>query len=48
MSVEEMRRAISKAYDGKKWKDKVRAMSDGQVTAIFYKMASSGQIKAIG
>lgn len=45
MSIEEMRRAVSKAYDGQKWKDKVRDMSDAQVTAIYHKMAGSGQIK---
>lgn len=48
MTVGEMRRAISKAYDGKKWKDRVRKMTDEQVTAIYYKMTSSGQIKAVG
>ena len=45
MTVGEMRLAISKVYDGQKWKDKVRDMSDSQVTAIYHKMIGSGQIK---
>ena len=45
MSVAEMRRAIGKVYDGEKWKEKVRNMSDAQVTAIYYKMINAGQIK---
>ena len=48
MTVGEMRRAISKTYDGKKWKDRVRNMSDSQVTAIYCKMTNSGHIKAVG
>lgn len=44
-SIEQMRNEVSKAYNGQKWKDKVRNMSDAQVTAIYYKMNGTGQVK---
>jgi hypothetical protein len=45
MDVKDMRKAVSDEYDGEKWKDKVRNMSDAQVVAIYYRMIGCGQVK---
>lgn len=45
MSVEQMRAAISKAYDGQNWKDKVTHMSDDQVLAVYYRFLNNGNLK---
>ncbi len=45
MDIHTMRLAVSRAYNGQKWKDRVRDMSDEQVMAIYHKMLGSGQVK---
>ena len=40
MTADQMRRHISMAYPGDRWKDKVERMSDEQVIAIYYSMLS--------
>ena len=45
MDVKDMRKAISDEYDGEKWKNKVRNMSDAQVMAIYYRMIGGGQVQ---
>lgn len=41
MSMEQMRAAISKAY---MWKNKVKNMSDKQVTAIYFSLKKRGVV----
>jgi len=45
MTIEQMKDAIKKPYDGKKWKERVSKMSDGQVIAIYNKMLNNKQLK---
>lgn len=45
MTVGDMRSLVAKAYNGDKWKNKVRNMPDDQIVAIYYKMASTGKIQ---
>ena len=35
MSIEQMREEVKKLYPGKAWKDKVDAMSDNQILALY-------------
>ena len=37
MDIGRMRVEVTNTYPGKKWREKVRKMSDGQVTALFYR-----------
>lgn len=43
MDVHQMRYLVKQAYSGKKWKQKVDNMSDGQVTALYYSLARRGK-----
>lgn len=42
MTVDQMRIRIAKAYDGPNWRNKVSAMTDNQVVAVYYRLARSG------
>lgn len=44
-SIEQMRHEVAKAYNGKKWVDKVEAMSESQVYAVYHSLVSEGKIK---
>ena len=44
MSVDLMREAILKVYDGQKWTDKVARMSDNQIIAVYYKFLNNNQL----
>ena len=39
-----MRSEVSKAYSGDKWKQKVRAMADRQVIALYLSLKEKGQL----
>ena len=46
MSVEQMRDWLKRQYRGScKWLNKVNAMHDGQVIAVYYRMSRAGQLK---
>lgn len=46
MSVEAMRAALKSQYNGSyKWVNRVNAMSDNQVIAVYKRMQGSGQLK---
>lgn len=46
MSVEQMRGWLKKQYGGAwKWVAKVNKMQDGQVIAVYYRMAQAAQHK---
>lgn len=46
MSVDAMRAALKKLYKGaSKWVNRVDAMHDEQVIAVYYRMKRSGQLK---
>jgi hypothetical protein len=42
MTTQEMRNAISDAYDGKRWKAKVACMYDDQVIAVYHSFLERG------
>ena len=42
MSVENMRAAITGAYPGDRWRDRVRGMEDSQVIAIYNHFVRDG------
>ena len=44
MSVEQMRAAISGAYQGEKWRARVKTMSDKQVIATYMRLKGAGRI----
>ena len=44
MSPENMRSAISNVYTGKKWKEKVRNMSDNQVMAVYFSFMEKSKL----
>lgn len=44
-SIEQMRSEVSKAYNGKKWTEKVEAMSESQVYAVYHNLVQEGKIK---
>lgn len=44
MTIQEMRKSISKLYPGQKWKDKVENMKDQQVFAIYYSYVHKGNL----
>lgn len=39
------RNALANAYPGRAWKDKVKKMSDSQVTAIYLRLKQQGVIR---
>lgn len=46
MSVEQMRAVLKKQYKGAwKWVNKVNAMHDEQVIAVYYRMSRAGKLK---
>lgn len=45
MTNDQMREKVAAAYDGDKWKQKVRRMPDDQIVAIYYRFLKSGKIK---
>jgi hypothetical protein len=45
MSVMQMRKLVQDAYPGKKWRDKVSKMGDGQIIAIYHKFLDSKKLK---
>lgn len=45
MSIEQMRQAIEKVYEGEKWKEKVSKMQDKQVLAIYRRFLDKKMIK---
>lgn len=45
MTNDQMREKVEAAYDGDKWKQKVRRMPDDQIVAIYYRFLKSGKIK---
>lgn len=47
MDIYEMRKRVSKAYPGDKWKTRVRNMTDDQIIAIFYRLVEKGKIKGV-
>lgn len=45
MTNEQTRKAVSDAYDGKGWKNKVIDMTDAQVIAVYISLKKQGRIK---
>lgn len=39
------RLAVSQAYPGEKWAQKVKNMSDTQITAVYLRLKTQGRIK---
>ena len=48
MTVEQMREAITNAYTGLGWKDRVARMEDDQVIAIYHSCEERGVFKRLG
>jgi len=44
-SDEQMRDKVRKAYPGKHWREKVDAMSDEQVAAVYLRLLNSTNLK---
>lgn len=44
MTIQEKRKALKGAYEGKKWADKVDGMTDAQVTAVYIRLKSQGMV----
>lgn len=44
-TVQEERTSLASVYPGRAWSDKVRRMSDSQVTAIYLRLKQQGKIK---
>lgn len=42
--LERKRAAISSAYSGKSWKDKVAQMPEGQVCAVFLRLKAQNKL----
>lgn len=42
--IERKRQALFAAYSGDSWKNKVKAMTDAQVIAVFLRLQRSGRI----
>lgn len=47
MLVNEMRKKVKTVYDNYTWRNKVDAMPDKQVIAIFYSMQEKGRFKKV-
>lgn len=45
MNIEEMRKEISRVYDGIAWKNRVNRMSDNQVCAVYHRMSTTGKLE---
>lgn len=45
MNVYEMRMYITKAYPGKKWKERCKAMKTNQVVAVYYSLLTRDRDK---
>ncbi len=45
LTAEHMRREIVKVYKGRRWEEKVRKMSDDQVTAVYLSFKRRGKIR---
>lgn len=45
MSIEQMRYAITKVYQGEKWNQKVSRMCNEQVIAVYHKFFKLGKLK---
>lgn len=45
MNTRQMRNELMKAYEGQKWRDRVKKMSEGQVYATFTRLKQAGRIK---
>ena len=45
MSIEQMREALKKVYDSWRWRNKVDAMSEKQVYAVYCKFLEQGKFK---
>ena len=41
MSVQQMRKYVSDAYPGDRWKAKVKKMSDNQIIAVYHRIISN-------
>lgn len=44
MNTEQMRQALLKAYSGRRWEDRVKKMSDGQVFVVYTRLKNTGKI----
>ena len=44
LSIRQKRHEVAKAYNGKKWAEKVEAMSDSQVYMVYHDLVSRGVI----
>lgn len=44
MTVNMMREVIIKAYEGKKWREKVLSMPDNQVIAVYRRLQRKGVV----
>lgn len=44
MNLEKKREALKGAYPGQKWIDKVEAMSDATVTAVYLRLKGQGKV----
>ena len=42
--IEKKRQALLKAYSGKKWEDKVKKMSEGQVVAVYMRLKAQNKV----
>lgn len=47
MSPERKRRAVTLAYPGYKWAEKVAKMSDAQVHVMYMRLLNNGKLKGI-
>ena len=44
MTVEQMRVAITKAYPGRRWENKVKDMPDPQVVTVYLRLKANKQL----
>jgi hypothetical protein len=45
MSTQQIRALVAGAYDGQRWKEKVKKMSDNQVVAVYKSLQKQGRVK---
>lgn len=45
MTIVEMRKQVTAAYNGDSWKKKVAKMTDAQVQAIWFRLSNQGKLK---
>lgn len=48
MDVSQMREKCAEAYDGDRWKNRVKYMPDNQIIALYYSLRQRGRIKDAG